>query len=503
MSVPRGYLQQHPRSAVPPLARGPVLSAMAAVAVLLTVFSAAYGYHRDELYFRMLAPAWGYVDQPPLTPLLVRVFSTFVADEPWAIRIPATMAVTASVLVLSLVTRELGGGRSAQGLCAWAYALAAFPLLMGHVMLTSTIDLLVWPAVTLLVMRALLRNQPRWWYAAGAVVGVSMYNKLLIAALLAALAIGLLIVGPRRVLRSRHVAAAALVALTIGAPNLIYQVLQGWPQLSLGAALARKNAGEVRMEMWPFLLLLLGPPLVPIWIAGLTALLRRPCWRPVRCVAVAFPLILLFTFVAGSQFYYPIGLVSVLFAAGCVPTAQFIRRSARWWRPVLGVGVAVNAAVSAVLGLPLLPLSILGPSPVPSVNQVAADQVGWPSYVRQIADAYKELPAAETRRTVIITSNYGEAGAIARYGPAVGLPQPYSGHNQLYFNARPPEDAATAVVVGSQIRSARQYFRSCTTAGRLDNGVGVHNEEQGQPITLCQGPTASWTTIWPAFQHYD
>lgn len=132
MSVPTGYLEQPPRSAVPPLARGPVLSAMAAVAVLLTVFSAGYGYHRDELYFRMLAPAWGYIDQPPLTPLLVHLFSTFVADEAWAVRIPATMAATASVLVLALTTRELGGGRAAQGLCAWAYAFAAFPLLMGR-----------------------------------------------------------------------------------------------------------------------------------------------------------------------------------------------------------------------------------------------------------------------------------------------------------------------------------------------------------------------------------
>ena len=51
-----------------PLARGPVVAAMLALGALLVATSNTYGYHRDELYFRMLDPAWGYVDQPPLTP---------------------------------------------------------------------------------------------------------------------------------------------------------------------------------------------------------------------------------------------------------------------------------------------------------------------------------------------------------------------------------------------------------------------------------------------------
>ena len=42
----------------------------------------------------MLPPAWGYVDQPPLLPLVVRTLSGIV-DQPWAIRIPATVAAVA------------------------------------------------------------------------------------------------------------------------------------------------------------------------------------------------------------------------------------------------------------------------------------------------------------------------------------------------------------------------------------------------------------------------
>ncbi len=72
-----------------------------------------------------------------------------------------------SVLVV-LISRELGGGRAVQALCAWSYAFAATPLLMGHVLITASLDLVVWPLVCLFVIRALMRAEPRWWQAAGA-----------------------------------------------------------------------------------------------------------------------------------------------------------------------------------------------------------------------------------------------------------------------------------------------------------------------------------------------
>ncbi|MET0694410.1 MAG: glycosyltransferase family 39 protein [Propionibacteriaceae bacterium] len=490
------------RPELPPLARGPVVSAMVALAVVLSAFSQAYGYHRDELYFRMLPLAWGYLDQPPLTPLLVRAFSA-LADEPWAIRIPATVCAVASVLVLAVITRELGGGRRAQLLCAWSYAFAASPLLFGHVMLTSSLDLVVWPLVVWLVIRALLRDQPRCWLVAGIVVGLSLYNKWLIATLLISLVAGLLIAGPRRVLATRWPWLAAGLALVIGSPNLVYQWAHDWPQLRIGAGLSAENAAEVRIQMWPFLALLLGPPLVAIWIAGIVALIRRPSWRPARFLVPAFAVLLAITWAGGTQIYYPLGLLVVLFAAGCVPVADFLAGAAKGWRVLAVALLVLNAAVSAVIGLPVLPLRVLGDSPVPGINQTAADQVGWPTYVRQIDRAYRALPPAERARTAIIVSNYGEAGAVARYGPELGLPAAVSGHNQLYDEARPPAGADVALIVGGQDARVAGDFDSCARVGVLDNGLGVDNEEQGEPIAVCRGPRSDWATLWPKFRHFD
>jgi len=63
-----------------------VLPAALLQAAVLTAGSWGYGYHRDELYYRMLPPAWGYVDQPFLTPLLAKVSIRLFGDTVFGLR---------------------------------------------------------------------------------------------------------------------------------------------------------------------------------------------------------------------------------------------------------------------------------------------------------------------------------------------------------------------------------------------------------------------------------
>jgi hypothetical protein len=65
-------------------------------------------------------------------------------------------------------------------------------------------------------------------------------------------------------------------------------------------------------------------------------------------------------------------------------------------------------------------------------------------------------------RAVIFTFNYGEAGAIDRYGPGLGLTHAYSGHNAYGDWEPPPDGAAPVITVGLTLGNAAELS---TTAG--------------------------------------
>jgi hypothetical protein len=480
-----------------PLARASVFSAAASLLLVLGLVGQRYGYHRDELYFRMLPAAWGYTDQPLLTPFLARA-TLLLSDEPWALRLPAAGLAAASVVIVALLARELGGGRLAQTLAAWGYAFGTCTLNFGHILMTASVDLVVWPLVVLFVVRAVIRQEDRWWWLAGLTVGLSTYNKWLIALLVGAVVGGLLLTGPRRVMLRRAFLGAAALAVLVAVPNLIWQARHGWPQVFMGGALSANNADTVRLLVLPTVLVMIGPVLFAICAAGFVGLLRRPEWRPVRWLAPAAVIIIAVTLVAGSQVHYPYGLVSVVFAAGCVPAAEFAR-TARSRLALVGTGLALHAVLNVVINLPMLPERVLAASFVPSLNTVLAEQIGWETYVRQI-DQVTAAARADDPGVVVLTSNHGEAGALSRHTTHRDLPV-VSGHNALGHLPGPPPDTQTVVVVGNQLPRVASQFTTCTIADRLDSGVAVDNEEEGLPIAICTGPEQDWATLWPILRH--
>ncbi len=482
------------------VARGGLAALACGVAALLVVTSGRYGYHRDELYFLRAGrePAFGYVDQPPLTPLIGRAMDVLLPGSLTGLRLPSALAAALVVLLTGLITREMGGGRGAQLLAAASMGVSAVLLAVGHLLSTTTYDLLAWTALTWLLVRSLRDGGPIW-LATGAVAGLALQNKSLPLVLLAGVLVGVLAVGPRPALATRWPWLGTAVALVIWAPNLVWQAANGYPMLALSAAIAGGSSGT--SEPWyaflPFQLVLVSPLLVPVWALGWWRLARHPALHTWRAFAVAYVLVAALFVVTGGKPYYLAGFFPVLLAAGAPAVVDWIRAAPPFRAGLLAAALALSLAMSTVLMLPLVPVGELPRTPILDINYDAGETVGWPEFAATLAAVRARVPAAE--RVAVLTGNYGEAGAVDRFLPA--LAPAHSGHNAYWDWGPPPEEAGTLIVVGLEEAELRRWFGEVEVAARIDNGLGIDNDEQGEPVLLVRERRAPWTELWPQLRH--
>jgi hypothetical protein len=90
----------------------------------------------------------------------------------------------------------------------------------------------------------------------------------------------------------------------------------------------------------------------------------------------------------------------------------------------------------ALLVLPIVPAASLESTPINDVYAEAGEQVGWPELVATVDGVIGQMPAEDRGAAVILTANYGEAGALELLGAGVPV---VSGHN-AYWDWGPPAD---------------------------------------------------------------
>ena len=176
--------------------------------------------------------------------------------------------------------------------------------------------------------------------------------------------------------------------------------------------------------------------------------------RRFRSLALAYPVLCVLTLALGGKPYYTMSLLVLLVAAGAEPAWRWVLRHRVW----ASAAAVAGALVSVLIALPVLPVGALGP--VLAVNPEQGEQVGWRELTASVAQAWAQAgPGA-----VIFTHNYGQAGAVERYGPEYGLPQPYSGHMSYADWGPPPDSASGRVVV---VDPATQHSPAASSSSRM------------------------------------
>jgi hypothetical protein len=230
-----------------------------------------------------------------------------------------------------------------------------------------------------------------------------------------------------------------------------------------------------------------------LWIIGLVHLWRDPAWKPYRVLAWTWLVVLIFFVITAGQGYYPAGTYPMLIAAGAVVVE---RRRRRW--PVVGA-VLATSALTLPAALPILSPAALAGSPWNGLGETQRETVGWPALVDEVAAAYRSIPAEQRANAGIYATNYGESGAIDRFGPALGLPHAWSGHNGYGLWGPPPQGIGPVVVVWED-PPPDAFFSGCKEYARVH--ATVPNEESDRAsVYVCTAPIGGWQAAWPRLIH--
>lgn len=493
----------------------PVLTIAAAYFLLHLVFNGilgGYGIFRDEFYYLANTARldWGYVDHPPLAPLLLAGWTALFGDSALSLRFLPGLAGGATLVVAALLARRLGGGKSAQIIAALAVAAVPVVMVLFGFFSMNSFEILLWALAAYVATGIFTEGRERDWLLFGLLMGLALQNKHTIVLFAGGLVLGLLL-HRRRAFATRYLWLGGLIAFVIFLPNLLWQIGYDWPTVEFYTnATLFKNIARAPMDYLLQQILSYNPVLFLLWLIGLFYLLGRRDVRPLAW-SWLFPFLLLMAAGSSRPDRMAAGYIPLLAAGAVAVEGYAARTNRRWFVTVVAALVIAGGLIVGPMGFPILPPATLSPyasnfglaeyeaGVKAELPQYFADRFGWEEMAAQVAEVYSTLPPDEQQQAVIFTANYGQAGALEYYADAYGLPPVLSGHNSYWLWG--PGDATGEVVifVGASVEEIAPLFAQVEEVGRI---ACEYCLERGRPILLARGAKAPMEEIWLQTRFY-
>jgi len=495
----------------------PLLIALAQLIVHM-IFHSQYGYFRDELYYIACSDhlAFGYVDQPPLSLVILKIGRLILGDSLHAIRLLPALASATVVILTALMARRLGAGQFGQAFAALA-AVAAHSLI-GHARYFSMnpFDVFFWAAAGYVIVIILTEDRPKLWVLFGVIAGLGLQNKYSMGFLCIGITIGLMLTSQRKQLASKWFWLGVLVAALIFLPHVLWQISNGFPSLEFMRNASRdKNVSLGVLDFFFGQVRDLNMLNTPIWLLGIYFFFthREGRYRPLGWM---FPIIFVIMVLNNAKVYYLSPIFPMYLAAGAAALEKFINtRGWNWIKPAYSALLLVLAILISPFALPVLPIeqfikyqSALGLTPraeerssLAELPQYYADQFGWKDMVDSVANVYAKLSPSEQAECVIYVRNYGEAAAIDFFGGKYGLPKALCAHNSYWYWGPGTRTGNIAIIFGNS-RDLQVNFDDLRRAYESVEFVATTGAkyampfENGRMIFLCKGMKTTFQVIW-------
>jgi len=490
--------------------------------VLYLVFSGRYDFFRDELYYIACSNhlAWGYVDQPPLIAMAVRLDRALFGDSLLALRLFPALCGIATVALAVLIAREMGARKLGLWLAGICVMTGPIFLSLSYLTTMNSFEHVVWTACAYCVVRYITTRYSKYWLWFGFWAGLGLETKYSITVFGLGIVIGLLLTPERRVFLKSWIWLAGALALLIFLPNLLWNIHYHWPFVELMHNI-HSSGRDVVLSPIQFMaqqILLAGPLAFFVWFAGILWLMFSSDGSRFRVLGWAFLTVVTVFMVLHGKNYYSMPAYPMVFAAGGVAIEAALDKIKH---PVIGWAymaiMILGAAWIAPMLIPVLPIDrylsyqehwLFKPpaaehshmrSPLP---QTYSDQFGWEEIVKATAYAYSEIPPAERQDCAVFAQDYGAAGAIDFFGPHYGLPKVLSAH-QTYFLWGPRNYTGNCMVIladrRKRLEELFEHVEYITTSESNPYAL-----EQQLPIFICRGAKfGSLRELWPQIKKWD
>ncbi|TCD27388.1 glycosyltransferase family 39 protein [Pedobacter psychrodurus] len=391
--------------------------------------NAAYSLHRDEFLHLDQANhlAWGFQSVPPVTSIFALIIKFFGGSET-AVRLLSASIGAATLIFTWKIVGAFKGNLYAKVLSAIALICCAIGRL-DLLFQPNAFDILSWTAVYFFMIRFFDTKENRFLYFIAIALGVGFLNKYSIVFLAAGLIPALLISKQRAVFKNKHLYFAALLALLIMLPNLIWQYTNHFPVVGHMKELAATQLDKINRIDFLKDQLLYYFNIIFIVLAGIIALLFYKPFAGFRWIIFGFIISLaLFTWFRAKG-YYAAGLYPVIIAAGCTYFSFVFNNG---WKKYLKV-------LLIILPVALFSITMKFAYPVLSPEQIIAkhdkfakigmlrwedglqhdlpqdfaDMQGWKEMAALVDIAYAKVK--DKSALLVRADNYGEAGAINYY----------------------------------------------------------------------------------------
>ncbi|MGL1887569.1 MAG: glycosyltransferase family 39 protein [Reichenbachiella sp.] len=429
-----------------------LISVQALIHLWAIVFE-GYGIFRDELYYLSCADhlAFGYVDHPPFSIWVLKLYTSIFGDHWAAIRVvPMAVSILSTYLIVKCIG-SLKGDALAKWIAGVAFIAAPINMAFTSYYSMNAFEICFWLLGFYQMTKVL--NHPKsniTWIWFGVIIGAGMMNKISMTWFAIGFVLYLVISPDRKLLVTTGPYLSGIVALLIFSPFLIWNYYHDWAHLEFAKnASTFKYSGISRMDFLSEQLLLENPYVLILLLGSALFLFsKKYAWQQKAPMVLFVSTISILLLKGNVKSEYMASSYAAVFISGSIYLSDIVNK--RWQINTLkiyAIFYLLTGLFLVPLACPMLPAQqfiiyqqFLGLSAKntegkkeSALPQFFADMHGWETIARTVAIASNQLTKFEKQNVVIVTNNYGEASAMAYYQEQFDLPPAVSKHNNHYL----------------------------------------------------------------------